>query len=82
MDKKITLPAIISSVSGLLLILIYFSIIPFGKILNIFLQCKQISENSFPCYGIYDINMMLFLGTVTIGFVIGLLFNLYKKKRL
>lgn len=80
MDKKIKLPIFVSSISGIISILIYFSIIPFGKFLNIFLQCKQIPENSFPCYGVYDIYMILFLGVVTIVFVILLLINLYKKK--
>ncbi|MFO7710607.1 MAG: hypothetical protein R6V53_02480 [Candidatus Woesearchaeota archaeon] len=78
MDKKLTL---ISSISAILLVLTYFSIIPFGKLLNIFLECEQIPENSFPCYGIYDIYLMFFLITVLIGSSIILLINLYKKKR-
>lgn len=81
MNKNKLILVIVSLTSSALLILIYFSILPFGKILNLFLQCNEIQENSFPCYGIYDIFMMIFLGCVTIGCLINYLINIYKLKK-
>ncbi len=80
MDKKITISAIISPISALLLILEISSIISIGKFLNQFLHCEQILENSFPCYGIYDIYAIIFFSIVTILSLVYLLIKIYWRK--
>ena len=82
MNKTTKTFAIISVVSATLLTLIIFSIIPVGKFLNIFLQCENCPECSYPCYAKYDIFMMIFLGIVTIVSLIILLINIMKKKKI
>lgn len=50
----------------------------FGAFINRFAQCTDAPGNSFPCYGIYDISLMVaaaILGAIFLGM---LLWNLYK----
>jgi hypothetical protein len=53
----------------------------FGVLINRFFPCVQNPMNSFPCFGIYDIGMMiaaLILGIILIGVIIFRLVKLYK----
>jgi hypothetical protein len=50
----------------------------FGAFINRFAPCMQSQENSFPCYGVYDIALMVcaaVLGAIFFGM---LLWSLYK----
>ncbi len=82
MNKTTKTFALISVASATLLTLILYSIIPFGKFLNIFMQCENCPECSYPCYAKYDIFMMVFLGIVTVVSLIILLINTFKNKRI
>lgn len=78
MKKEIIIPITTTIVSATIATLVYHSIIPLGKIINIFIQCEQIPTNSFPCYGVYDIIAVLILMSITLG---SLIFTIIKLKQ-
>ncbi|MBU0661011.1 hypothetical protein KKG22_02405 [Patescibacteria group bacterium] len=78
--KEIKAPLIIA-LSSILLYFIDGATLFFGAIVNIFFPCEQSIENSFPCFGIYD---MYLLGIVSIIFILSVFciaFRLYKMKK-
>lgn len=50
----------------------------FGKFINGIFPCTQNPENSFPCYGGYDLLVMFIAGVVGCIFIGILLFDIYQ----
>ena len=51
----------------------------FGKFINRFAPCADAPGNSFPCYGVYDIALMITLAAVGAILLCLLLWDLYKR---
>lgn len=54
----------------------------FGKFLNYSIKCKDNPESSFPCYGIYDVWVMIIFSVISIYFLIRILYlvcNIHNK---
>ena len=81
MRKKLLIPIITGIVSITLLIILYTSSLSLGSIINNFFPCEQAPENSFPCFGIYDIYAMIFLVMIVIVSLIIFGINFYKSKK-
>jgi len=50
----------------------------FGKFVNKFFPCNQNPANSFPCFGQYDIAVMIVVAIIGVIFLGILVFDLYK----
>jgi len=70
MDNIILTSIIIAVLSILLIIIIYNSNVSLGKFINKFFPCNQNLNNSFPCYGLYEIYIIVFLTILLIGSLI------------
>lgn len=53
----------------------------FGRFVNRFIPCTTPPENSFPCYGVYDIGLMLCCVALGVFFFGMLIWNVYKAWR-
>ena len=53
----------------------------FGKFLNKFLPCEQNPASSLPCFGQYDITVMVIAGIIGVIFLGILVSDLYKLLR-
>ena len=51
----------------------------FGAFIDHFAPCTQIPENSFPCYGGYDIALMIFSVVLGVGCLGALLWEFCSK---
>jgi hypothetical protein len=50
----------------------------FGKTLNYILKCKDNPEYPFPCYGVYDIWIIVIFLVAGVYFLIKVLYLIYK----
>ena len=69
------------SIISIILIVIINKFMWFGKIINSFFPCEQNPVNSFPCFGIYDIYAIIFLGIVLLVSIILLMIALFQKTK-
>jgi hypothetical protein len=50
----------------------------FGKAINHIIKCKDRPESSFPCYGVYDIWIMIAFAVLAIYFLIKIIYIIYQ----
>ncbi len=61
-----------------IMILLAFTGKYLGKTLNYIISCNDRLESSFPCYGVYDIWIMIVFAVLGIYFLIRMIYLVYK----
>lgn len=77
-------PLVVAIILAVCIFIFYFANTSrfFGKLMNKFFPCVQNPANSFPCYGQYDIAVMVIAVIVGIIFLGIFVFDVYKSFRL
>lgn len=78
--KKMMIPALVAIVSAVLLYFLLFTGFSVGRVFNVVIQCVSNPENSFPCYGVYDVFTIIISLLAFIVSVAMLFWHSYKQK--
>lgn len=80
MKHKFLFP-IIAFVVSLFIIFLENDHLYFGKFINAISPCKEDLRNSFPCYGIFDVGLMLVMLGVAISTLLIIFLRFIKYRR-
>lgn len=76
--KKIQLFSIAILLTAVIFYLEITGTFSLGKIINHYFPCKQDPANSFPCYGVYDIYLMLVLAGIFVILALTVIYQIYQ----
>ena len=77
--KDIKISTTTTLISAILLYLELNSIVSIGKTVNKYFPCQQNQTDSFPCFGIYDVYLMLILIIIFVASLVIIIYKMIKK---